>query len=485
MTSHHTPRHPYHIVLIYSLVGGAWIFFSDLLLEWFVSPEYHQTASIAKGWLFILATALLLALLLRQYHLSRLLQERRLREIVDNLPSVLYVFDPQGRAVLLNRAMGRICPGGGDNPTGKSREELGLSPETAAEHHANDMRVIQEGKPLMMEEQNLESDGLHTYLTVKFPLTDTNGSIEAVCGVSTDITDRKRAEEELNAYRYRLEEIVAERTRELEEARLTLLELVASLNQKTEELANANERLQEVDRLKSLFIASMSHELRTPLNSIIGFSSILLNEWVGPLNEEQRLNLSTVLKAGRHLLALINDVIDISKIEAGQVDINPEEFDLYDLCTEAAGILAEEARTKGLVFTVEPIHHAMHTDRRRLFQCFLNLISNAVKYTEQGSVSVVCTHCNRDDERPSRVILTVADTGIGIAPAEQAKIFVPFLRLDSPLKGKVPGTGLGLYLARKIIESILGGQISFISRSQGGSTFTLTVPDRLENAAEQ
>jgi PAS domain S-box-containing protein len=600
-------RFPYHIVIIYFLAGVAWIFFSDLAMEHFAPAAYKEYFSIAKGWLFIVVTAALLALMLHRYHTSRLALERRLREIVDHLPSVLYVFDHDGRALLLNRAMKALCNDNALDPRGKTREELGLAPEAAAEHRNNDLRVMESGEPLLLEEHNQQADGCHTYLTVKFPLTALDGTIEAVCGVSTDIserkeaertllealaeaqrfrealdhvpafiymkdsqsryvygnrptlelfgcsadelvgaddsrffppdtakqlrevdsqvfagqqtaeeiqvadaeggeriyweiktpifiapeqrtawgllgistdiTERKRGEEALRAYRDKLEDLVADRTRELEETKLALMNIVEDLSLKSEELAATNERLQDVDRLKSLFIASMSHELRTPLNSIIGFSSILLNEWLGPLNEEQRNNLGTVLKAGRHLLTLINDVIDISKVEAGQVEISVEEFDLYDLCTEAAGLLADEARDKGLLFTLEPLHHPMRTDRRRLLQCLLNLISNAVKYTETGTVSVRALLEQQEPGSAGRVLLVVADTGIGIAPHDRTKLFVPFVRLESPLKGQVPGSGLGLYLTRKIARIALEGDVQYHDNEGRGSIFTLTVPD--------
>jgi len=146
-----------------------------------------------------------------------------------------------------------------------------------------------------------------------------------------------------------LEDKVQERTGALQESQKALENIVEDLNRKTEELRVANERLKEVDRLKSMFIASMSHELRTPLNSIIGFSSILLDEWLGTLNEEQKMNLSSILKSGRHLLALISDVIDVSKIEAGMIDVHEEDFELDDVIKEAVNLFTKETQDKGLV----------------------------------------------------------------------------------------------------------------------------------------
>lgn len=243
------------------------------------------------------------------------------------------------------------------------------------------------------------------------------------------------------------------------------------------ELEQANIKLKEIDRLKSMFIASMSHELRTPLNSVIGFSSILLKEWVGPLNTEQKENLSIILKAGKHLLALINDVIDVSKIEAGVVEPVIADFDLYDVMVEVVNLFSEEMGEKGIELRVEPIHLNMHTDRKRLLQCILNLMSNAVKFTEKGDVRVTA-HLATDEGRmrPSSVVIAAEDTGIGIKEEDLLKLFQPFVRLDSPLRSKVLGTGLGLYLTRKLAKEILRGDIAVISRYGEGSVFTLKIP---------
>ncbi|RME38346.1 MAG: PAS domain S-box protein, partial [Deltaproteobacteria bacterium] len=214
--------------------------------------------------------------------------------------------------------------------------------------------------------------------------------------------------------------------------------------ERTAELQQANERLQELDRLKSMFIASMSHELRTPLNSIIGFSSILLNEWSGSLNDEQKENLDAVLRAGRHLLELVNDIIDVSKIEAGLLEIMPTRFDLAELFEEVRQSFAGEAEKKGLKLTVARDRIRLMADRRRLLQVLVNLVSNAIKYTESGEVSV------RADLDPKRDCLTISihDTGIGMGADQVKELFQPFRRLESHLTDQVAGTGLGLYLTR-------------------------------------
>lgn len=283
---------------------------------------------------------------------------------------------------------------------------------------------------------------------------------------------------ELNAS---LEKRVEERTRELEENRQMLMEIVDNLNEKTTELEQANTRLLELERLKSMFIASMSHELRTPLNSIIGFSSILHDEWVGPVNAEQKENLAIVLRCGKYLLNLINDVIDVSKIEAGKIESLPEEFDLHDLLDEALSLVKKELEEKGLELQVPAFSQTLYTDRHRLLQCVLNLLSNAVKFTESGRIAVEVQLVPSPATGPEEqaVEITVADTGIGIRAEDQARMFQPFVRLLSATQANIPGTGLGLYLSRKLAREILHGEINMTSEYGHGSRFTIKIPVRM------
>ncbi len=265
-----------------------------------------------------------------------------------------------------------------------------------------------------------------------------------------------------------LEEKVMERTRELEKSQAHLQETVEDLN-------TANEKLRELDQLKSLFIASTSHELRTPLNSIIGFSAILCDEWLGSLNEEQKLNLTAIHRNGRHLLALINDIIDISKIEAGKLEGYVENFRLDELVDEALDTISSSARDKGLELQhdIQPI--AMRGDRRRLLQCLLNLLTNAVKFTSQGTITITGTL-----EEGAMVRLEVTDTGIGIRQEDIDSLFQPFVRLHAAGDGEYPGTGLGLYLTAKLVREVLSGEISLTSIYNQGTTFTMLLPMEVE-----
>lgn len=254
---------------------------------------------------------------------------------------------------------------------------------------------------------------------------------------------------------------------------------ISDKEQMSATLAEANQKLKELDRMKSMFIASMSHELRTPLNSIIGFTGITLQEMSGPLNEEQKDNLSRVKRSANHLLALITDVIDISKIESGRVDSFPQAFSLNELVREAVDTIRSQVEDKGMSLEV-PVSAdvAMFTDRRRLLQCLINLLSNAVKYSEAGKITVAI--------RPlgEQVEIAVRDSGIGIAEADLPKLFEPFERVKSHLQVKAGGTGLGLYLTKKLVTEVLHGEVDVRSIQGEGSTFTIRIPPQVEEGRE-
>ena len=328
----------------------------------------------------------------------------------------------------------------------------------------------------VFENPIITKSGTERYILWKNKQLHDGDTATGMISFGVDVTERLDAEKEIRKLNVELEQRVADRTSELEKAKLALMNIVDDLNNKSDELQAANEKLKEVDRLKSMFIASMSHELRTPLNSVIGFSSILLNEWIGKLNDEQKKSLTSVLNSGKHLLSLINDVIDVSKIEAGIVEVVSEEFDLADLLAEVSQAMAKEALDRKLILTVPEVHLTLLMDRRRLLQCVLNLVSNGLKYTEQGTVTLAVR------QGGERLEISVADSGIGISAEDQGRLFLPFSRIQSHLTAKVLGTGLGLYLTRKIVTEMLGGEIGVVSEPGKGSVFTITLPCRIEQS---
>jgi PAS domain S-box-containing protein len=244
---------------------------------------------------------------------------------------------------------------------------------------------------------------------------------------------------------------------------------------KIEDLKAAVIRAESADRLKSAFLATMSHELRTPLNSIIGFTGILLQKLVGPLSEEQEKQLKMVQGSARHLLDLINDVLDISKIEAGQMNVVVEPFDMAAAIQKSMDKIKPLAEKKGLALTavIDPPAIQFTSDQRRVEQILLNLLNNAVKFTEQGEVRAECSLDN------GQVVTRIIDTGIGIKPEDAETLFKPFQQIDTGITRQYEGTGLGLSICKRLVE-LLGGEIGVESEWGKGSTFTFTLPFRKE-----
>ena len=238
-----------------------------------------------------------------------------------------------------------------------------------------------------------------------------------------------------------------------------------------EELASSNAQLMQASRLKSQFLASMSHELRTPLNSIIGFSKVLLNRLDGDLTERQEVYIRSVHNSGTHLLQLINGILDFSRIEAGKLEMMPEDLDLHDLIDECVESSLPLARGKQLKIEKDvPLEMPRLTaDRTKVKQILLNLLSNAIKFTQQGRVVVGVV------AEPEAVRISVADTGIGIRDEDLTRLFEPFQQLDNPVARSAGGTGLGLAISKKFVE-LHGGRIWAESRENQGSTFHFTLP---------
>ncbi len=305
------------------------------------------------------------------------------------------------------------------------------------------------GTDSKLEYRLLLPDGSKRYLYELIKVDfDEDGMIRKLMASVQDITEHKHFENELKQHRNHLEELVQTRTRQLVRAR--------------------DEALQAT-RAKSEFLANMSHELRTPLNSIIGFSGILKTGMAGPLNAEQKTQLTQISNSANHLLNLINDILDLSKIEAGQSRLQIQSIHLRELVYEVRDMLESQAKSRNLEFNtvIDSKNEVIYSDRAKLKQVLINLVGNAVKFTSHGRVEL------RARQRGENLILEIEDTGIGINHDQLKSIFRAFYQTDHGDRRQFQGTGLGLAISQRFCRQ-LGGKIEVESKLGQGSVFTVT-----------
>ena len=320
-------------------------------------------------------------------------------------------------------------------------------------------------------------------------LNDESGNVTGLVAIIRDVSERARMENGLSTHRGQLEDLVKERMDELRKSRRAALSLMQDANIQRERAENAREALaaseqelvaakemaEAASRAKSEFLANMSHELRTPLNAVIGFSEVLREGTFGPLNGKQSRYVSHILTSGRHLLDLINDILDLSKVEAGKLELELSEFGIKPLLEKGLSMFGEKALKHRLRLELRISDGAenleIRADERKLMQVYFNLLSNAMKFTPDGGSIKIGARRSR-----ASLFVTVADTGIGISKENQARLFRKFEQVDSSLSRQHQGTGLGLALSRKLIE-IQGGRIWVESEGEGkGSRFIFCIP---------
>lgn len=439
----------------YALISLLWIYFSDLLLfALFPDPDTFSRLSVYKGTGFVIVTALLLLLLLWRIFsaldgtfVALRESERRLNASRANLSAVI---NSAMDAIITVDVTGRL------NSFNSAAEKMFLV----------DARNVL-GRPV----HKLLPAGIDHFSARRFETTAVreNGDVFPVEAAVSEVSGRE------GVFYTAILRDISERLAQQAALREMNESLEQNVADRTHELQIAVARAQSADRLKSAFLATMSHELRTPLNSIIGFTGIVLQEMAGPLNDEQKKQLSMVRSSGRHLLDLINDVLDLSKIEAGELEIREEPFDLRESVERVFASVKPQAALKQLTMTLQIAEDVstLQGDRRRVEQIMLNLLSNAIKFTDHGSITlrveIADTHCK----------ITVSDTGIGIREEDILTLFQPFNQIDAGLSREHEGTGLGLAICRRL-SALMGGAIHVHSEWQKGSEFCFVLPRRTE-----
>jgi len=477
-------------------------------------------------------------------------KERFLSDLIENMGAVMYRKDVQGRYLMVNRKWEEVTQLSRETALGKT--DLELFPAASAQGFTKTDQQVLQSDQLIEAEEFLESAGkLRYFISIKFPSHDLQGQVNGITGVSTEITDRKRAEEELRKFKTISDQAIhghvisdlegkmiyandyfakihGFHSEELQEQLLSyflspsqeqkfklrmaqlqadgffppteveqirkdgsvfpmlmsgslikdekgqaLFAAITAIDiselKRLEEIQLKAQRAEEANQAKSAFLANMSHEIRTPMNAILGFSQLLSEQNTDP--RWQRY-LNAINSSGQSLLRIINDILDLSKIEAGKIELQLQPTQISLLCQELKTLLSLSFEQKGLRFQIELPPHCpewLELDGLRLRQVLLNLLGNALKFTKQGQVTLQISYAPQSDET-GELSLSVSDTGIGIAPEQQNQIFEAFEQLS-----QATGTGLGLTISRSLVQ-LMGGELLLESTLGKGSTFRMVLP---------
>ena len=443
--------HALRLAAVYALVAVTWILFSDsMLFRLGVRPDLLSSYSLLKGLGFVAVTSIALYVLVRRFTAEVARRERMYRELFEQNPNPMWFYDLETLAFLrVNDAAVRKY--------GFSRDEFlrmtiaDIRPREDLGRLLENIETTRSGPPGAADHAGLwrhhTKDGALLWVDITSHVTEFEGRAAEVVLVR-DVTEAHEARAALLRYQQDLERLVSERTAQLE---------------------RVNEELRAATEAKSAFLATMSHELRTPLNSILGFSAILRDGMAGPLSEEQARQIGFVRDSAEHLHALINDVLDLSRIESGRETVHLAEVALADVVAPVGVSIGTLAAAKGLEWHIGPVPGlSITTDVRKATQILLNVAGNAVKYTDEGSVRLDVV-IDRD-----RVHFDVRDTGPGIPIDARHRIFEEFVRIE-PEPSVAEGSGLGLAIAARYAR-LLGGSLELADSSGKGSTFRLTLP---------
>ncbi|MBC7086560.1 MAG: PAS domain S-box protein [Methanomethylovorans sp.] len=413
-----------------------------LLLPWPYAFEVIKNISIPVMLVYPIGTVLLGSLLNNQLSYKKTQEtlkenEVLLRNFIDNVPVGMFRISSEGKVIQVNSEMVHILG------LKTSEEAIDYLENIGEKIFVNSVyreeiitRIQREGFIENFECEFLRRDGVHSWLLInirKNYINDTNHF--ELYGFALDINERKKAEKEL---------------------------------------LNAKLEAESANRAKSQFLANMSHELRTPLNAIIGFSDILCNKMFGEITEKQLKYANNIKESGMHLLDLINDILDLSKIEAGKMELQCENFSLKALFDEINILVSPMASKKNVSIRIENQidSDTIFADKTKLMQIMLNLLGNAIKFSQDYGNIVIIAEKSNDEIR-----ISVSDSGIGIPESRLVDIFDPFVQVDSSNKRKYGGTGLGLTLVKRYVE-MHKGNIWVKSEEGKGSTFTFTIKDQ-------
>ncbi len=455
------------IVLIYAAFAAAWILFSDKAVLLVTSnPDEMVRISTLKGWAFVAVTSLLLYFLLNRYWgrysealAARINTLKLIETVADSSTDAIFAKDLDGRYLVFNQAASNFV--GKPVADVLGHDDFAIFPSDQAEELlATNHRVIAKGIIENFYEHLDTPGGRKTFYVTKGPLRDSEGKIIGTFGISRDMTERMLFENELQRHRKHLEDLVAERT---------------------EDLTRAKAAAESANVAKGAFLANMSHEIRTPLTAITGMAHLIRRGALSPAQSEQ---LDKLEAAGYHLLEVINAILDLSKIEAGRLVLEEAPVCITSLLDNVAAMLHDRAAAKHLTLSVThgELPARLRGDPTRLQQALLNYATNAIKFTERGSVTLRA-HIEEDFGDAVQLRLEVSDTGIGIAPKVQDRLFSTFEQADSSTTRKYGGTGLGLSINRKLAD-LMGGTVGVQSSLGQGSTFWFTARLGKDKAAE-
>lgn len=359
-------------------------------------------------------------------------EKMRVRNVaMDSSLTAIIISNPQGYITYINSAFMKLWGFSNENEIlGKSVQSLGISDETASCIISELLSSRGWAGELICQRKDGTDFCIHLSASL---VKDEAGKVICIMGSILDMTRHKEAEQMM---------------------------------------IEARTRAEDANRAKSNFLASMSHELRTPLNSIIGFSDVLKEKNFGPLNDRQEKYLNNISMSGKHLLKLIEDILDLSKVEAGKMEFNPEEFSVPETFKEIEAVLTPLAAKKNikLVWETEIRLKSIRADRIKFKQILYNLIDNAIKFSPKNGLIEICTEVSED-----KVSISIKDSGRGISIVDQKKLFEPFTQLDRFESREQPGTGLGLVIVKKYVE-MHGGKVKVESRIGEGSKFSFTIP---------